>query len=615
MLIDNINDPSDIKSLTFLQMEQLAGETRKILLETVSTTGGHLASNLGVVELTLSLLRIFDVPNDKIIWDVGHQCYTYKLLTGRRNAFSSLRQQNGISGFPRSNESRFDSFISGHASTSIAVACGLKNAMILQNDPSSVIAVIGDGALTGGLAYEGLNNAGKCKENIIIILNDNEMAISKNQGALARYLFKIRTQPLYFESKHLARRILKHMPIVGKLIHNIISRTKHALKRIVYKATFFEELGFKYLGPIDGHNIRSMCSALSEAKSFDGPVFLHAITVKGKGYTGAEEQPERYHGVGQFNLEKGLTVECGENTFSSVFGCTLTKIAMSDNRVCAVTAAMEQGTGLQIFADTFKDKGRFFDVGIAEGFGVTFSAALAAGGCLPYFSVYSTFLQRGYDQIIHDAAIEKRRFILAIDRCGIVGEDGETHHGIFDAAFLSMIPNIAVYSPSNYNELRSMLKESVNTAGPMAIRYPRGVESIIISEYPCSGKSFDLIESDFENEVLLVTYGRTFAAAMGAKKHLGFDYSILKLNRIVPIENDALNAASGYKTVVFVEEGIKAGGIAEQFFARLSTLGYRGRCIVRAIEGFVEQGSVDFLLNKYGLDDIGIADLLKVIKQ
>lgn len=606
-ITESVGNPDAIKRLTLSQMKLLCRDVRELILETVSENGGHLASNLGIVELTVAMLHCFDVPNDRIVWDVGHQCYPYKILTDRFADFKTLRQEGGISGFPKSRESRYDSFVSGHASTSLAAAFGIKTAMTLKNDASHVIAVIGDGSLTGGMAYEGLNNIGKSRENLIIVVNDNEMAISKNEGAVAKRLSIMRSKPEYFRLKKAVEKTLLKVPLAGETLRDIAAGSKTILKQVIYPSTFFEELGFTYFGPVDGHNLQSLCDIFTEAKKCDGPSVIHIQTKKGKGYRFAEENPGAFHGVSKFDIKTGEPLKKGGESFSSVFGRELVSLAEKDKRICAVTAAMEHGTGLQYFGRRFKDEGRFFDVGIAEEFGVTFSAGMAAGDMIPVFAVYSTFLQRGYDQLIHDAAIENRHIVLGIDRAGIVGDDGETHQGIFDAAFLSTVPNFTVLAPCNYSELRYMLKAAVcDFCSPVALRYPRGSEDERCAGHIPSKKSFDVIKNG-ENRVI-VTYGRTFAAAKQAAEKAGAD--VIKLNRIVPIDDDAVKAAMEYDCVAFAEEGIKNGGIGMQFLARLSLLGYRGETRLRAINGFVEQASVDSALKSLGLDDSGLFELI-----
>ena len=606
-IIDLAGDPRSIKRLTVSQMKLLCGDVRKMIIDTVSKNGGHLASNLGVVELTVAMLHCFDVPNDKIVWDVGHQCYAYKILTDRRERFNTLRQQGGISGFPKAHESRFDSFISGHASTSLAAAFGIKTAMSLANDKGHVVAVIGDGSLTGGMAYEGLNNIGKSRENLIIVVNDNEMAISKNEGAVAKHLSTIRSKPEYFKMKKTVEKMLLKVPLAGETLRDVVAGSKTILKQVIYPSTFFEELGFTYFGPVDGHNLQNLCDIFTEAKKCDGPSIIHVQTKKGKGYRFAEENPGAFHGVSKFDVRTGEPLSKSSENFSSVFGHELVSLAEKDDRICAITAAMEHGTGLQHFGRRFKDEGRFFDVGIAEEFGVTFAAGMAAGDRIPVFAIYSTFLQRGYDQLVHDAAIEKRHIVFGIDRAGVVGDDGETHQGVFDAAFLSTVPNFTVYAPCNYMELRYMLKYAVcDFDGPIALRYPRGSEDKRCAGHIPTGESFDVIKNG--GKTAIVTYGRTFAAAKEAAEKT--DADVIKLNRIVPIDEDAVKSAMGYQRVVFAEEGVKNGGIGMQFLAKLALNGYKGETALRAIEGFVQQSSVDNALKALGLDSDSLIKLI-----
>lgn len=608
-ILDLSGNPQGLRQLSIFQLKLLAEEIRAELVHTVSRTGGHLASNLGVVELTLALMYCFDVANDKIVWDVGHQCYTYKLLTGRLDRFTTLRQENGISGFPKTDESAYDSFISGHASTSIAAAYGLKRSMTLRGDTSHVVAVIGDGSLTGGMAYEGLNNVGKSQENLIIIINDNEMAISKNEGAVAKYLSVIRSKPGYFRAKKATEQALLSVPVAGEALRDLVAGSKTILKQVIYPSTFFEELGFTYFGPVDGHNLKNLCDILAEAKKNDGPSIIHVQTKKGKGYTFAEQNPGAYHGVSRFDVKTGQPLSAAGESFSSVFGKELVRLAEEDARICAITAAMEHGTGLQYFGRRFKNAGRYYDVGIAEEFGVTFASALGAGGMLPVFAIYSTFLQRGYDQLIHDAAIEKRHIVLGVDRAGIVGDDGETHQGIFDVAFLSTIPGVTVLAPANYAELKAMLKSALNDFdGPVAVRYPRGGENFALAQCPATGKAFD--EYAPGGKRVIVTYGRTFAAAREAAERLG-DTAVIKLNRVLPLHGGAVAAAAQYDKILFAEEGIRSGGAGMQFIAALALNGYRGKTALHAIDGFVPQSSVESALHTLRLDADGLVSLLR----
>lgn len=612
-ILSHITGPGDVSALNLKELEILAKELRCEIIKTVSKNGGHLSSNLGVVELTLAMLKAFDLEEDRLVWDVGHQCYAYKLLTGRREAFPTLRRKNGISGFPKTAESVYDSFIAGHASTSLAAAYGLKRAMTLGQKPGTVAAVIGDGAMTGGLAYEGINNIGKSGENMIVILNDNTMAISKNEGALARYLAVMRSKPGYFRLKRATEAALKKIPVVGEPVRNFISDSKYALKQVLYPSTFFEEFGFDYLGPVDGHDIKSLCNVLTEAKKLRCPVLVHVETQKGKGYRFAMENPGEFHGISKFDVRTGMRKAADGENFSSVFGRELTVIGKENPNVLAVTAAMEHGTGLQYFSRAFKEENRYYDVGIAEEFGVTFSAALSAGGKIPVFAVYSTFLQRGYDQLIHDAAIEKRHVVFGIDRAGIVGDDGETHQGVFDPAFLATVPGMTVFAPANYHELRWMLRQAVESCdGPTAVRYPRGSEPASIKDLPATGNSFDLFGS--KEGVVVVTYGRTAAAALEAAGQSRRPCAVLKLNRILPLDPEAVRTASGYERILLVEEGIRNGGVSERFAAALALSGYRGRVEIRAIEGFVPQMSVPDALHALGLDAGGIGAMIEAGK-
>lgn len=610
-LLDNINSPKDIKSLTIEQLQVLCSEIRTELIKTISRNGGHLASNLGVVELTVALHKVFDSPKDQIVWDVSHQCYTHKLLTGRRKDFNSIRKYGGISGFTKPYESEHDPFGAGHSSTAISAATGLASAKALNGDDGYVIAVVGDGALSGGLAYEGLNNAGRSHNKLIIILNDNKMSISKNVGAMARHLALIRMKPWYFKVKDTVENILEHIPVIGVKIRDALIKSKSIIKNALYHSTIFEEMGFIYLGPVDGHNIEQMIRLLERAKTVKRPALIHVMTVKGKGYTFAENNPGQYHGVSKFDVDTGDPISpLTEDTYSEIFGKALCHFADDDSRICAITAAMADGTGLSTFAKKYKN--RFFDVGIAEEHAVVFAAGLARNGMIPVFAVYSTFLQRAYDQIIHDAALQDLKVVLAIDRAGIVGEDGETHQGIFDVSFLNSIPGMTVYSPALKDELPKFLYAAMyDTDGPSAVRYPRGAPEEAPAGFKPSFDSFDVFGDEKGADVLIVTYGRLFfeaARAMSTIENHHIKPAILKLNRIVPIDGKCFDICQRHKTVLFFEEGIKSGGIGEHLGAKLLEKGYAGKYKVFAIDNrFVEQGSVDKLLSILGLDADGIA--------
>ena len=482
-ILDNINSPTDIKSLSEYELNELADEIRTVIIETVSENGGHLASNLGVVELTLAIHKVFNMPVDKLVWDVGHQSYAHKIITGRKNQIHTIRKENGLSGFPKRNESPYDSFDTGHSSTSISAAFGISCAGDVSKDNHYTIAVIGDGALSGGLAYEGLNNSGRYKKNFIVILNDNKMSISKNVGSMAKYLTKTRIKPSYLDAKSRVQGTLAKIPVIGKPLANAMKKLKDWVRDEFFghRNNIFEQMGFTYYGTFDGHNIPQLVTALEAAKRKKGPVIVHVCTKKGKGYEFAEKNPTGFHGISSFDIDTGEPKSSAKG-YSYIFGKYLCSLAENDKRICAITAAMSSGTGLEEFSKKYKD--RFFDVGIAEEHAVTFSGGLAAGNVIPVFAVYSTFLQRAYDQILHDAALQNLHVVLAIDRAGIVGEDGETHQGIFDVAFLNTIPNITIYAPSSFRELEIMLDKAIyHTKGTVAVRYPRGSEKYLPDDF------------------------------------------------------------------------------------------------------------------------------------
>lgn len=611
-VLDTIHQPSDIKKLKPEELPVLCREIRRELVTTLSHTGGHLASNLGTVELTVALHRVFDSPHDQIVWDVGHQSYTHKLLTGRRDRFPTLRQEGGLSGFPKHQESEHDAFLAGHSSTSISAAYGLAAAKRLQGDDGHVVAVIGDGAFTSGLAYEGMNNAGRSRDNLIIVLNDNEMSISKNVGALAKYLAVIRSKPGYFKVKDFTESTLKKIPVVGVKLRDSISASKSAFKQLLYHSNFFEDFGYVYLGPVNGHDIESLCEVLERAKSLCMPVLVHIETTKGKGYSPAERNPGAFHGVSKFEIKTGEPLKKGGENFSSVFGKELTRLAGKDKRICAITAAMQDGTGLDVFAKEFRSQGRFFDVGIAESHAVTFSCGLAANGMLPVFAVYSTFLQRSYDQVLHDASIEKKHIVLAVDRAGIVGDDGETHQGVFDVAMLSTIPGIAIYSPCDYRRLTGCLGAALyHEEGVVALRYPRGGESALPPEFQDDRCDYSYYPG---GDALLITYGRLFGEAVKAAellKERGEGISLLNLTKIFPLSQEVISLIANHPRVVFAEEGIRSGSIGEHLASRLAERGYQGRFVLKAIENrFVPQSTIPSALHSLGLDAEGMVNAI-----
>ncbi len=606
--LGSINSPADLKKLNINELEVLAAEIRQFMVNIVSQNGGHLSSNLGVVELSIALHKTFNSPNDKIVWDVGHQIYTHKILTGRIKEFNTLRTENGISGFCAPNESEHDVFYSGHSSTSISAALGIAEANKRLGKKDYTIAVIGDGALTGGMAYEALNNAGRSGTRLIVILNDNEMSISENVGSMARYLAVIRSKPEYYKLKEKTEKTLNHIPLIGKPISTLISRLKSDIKSTMYESTFFEDLGFKYMGPIDGHNLDNLCEALDSAKLVSAPVVLHISTKKGKGYEFAEKNPSIYHGISKFDVETGEYAE-GSTNFSNEFGKKLCELAEKDDKICAITAAMSLGTGLKEFSQKYSD--RFYDVGIAEQHAVTFASGLAKGGMTPVFAVYSTFLQRAYDQLVHDGTLQKQRVIIGLDRAGFVGEDGVTHQGVLDVAFLNSIPDITVYSPFTYKRLRFDLENASNTAENLTvIRYPRGSEPNISTDFQSSENDYDYIENG--KEILLITYGRISSEvlkAVNVLKEKNISVSVLILNKIKPIDDFAVKIANGYSNVFFYEEAVKSGGIGQSFADMLLDMNYKGYYKHIAVnDEYVPHASVPSLIKKYHLDSESIVN-------
>ena len=602
--LKNITSPEDLKKLNIDELEVLATEIRSFMVDSVSKTGGHLSSNLGVVELSIAMHKCFNSPKDKFVWDVGHQIYTHKILTGRLDKFNTLRTENGISGFCAPNESEHDIFYSGHSSTSISAALGIAEANKIQGKKDYTVAVIGDGALTGGMAYEALNNAGRSGTRLIVVLNDNEMSISENVGSMARYLAVVRAKPQYNKLKARTERVLNKIPLIGSPIANIISKIKTDIKNSMYESTFFEDLGFNYMGPIDGHNLEHLCEAFDSAKLLNEPVLLHISTIKGKGYDFAETSPSKYHGISKFDVDTGEAISSSKS-YSDCFGETLCDFAENDKSVCAVTAAMGIGTGLRSFSEKYAD--RFFDVGIAEEHAVTFCSGLAKNEMNPVFAVYSTFLQRCYDQIVHDVSLQKQKVVLAIDRAGFVGEDGETHHGLFDVAFLGTIPEIKIYSPYNF----ALLKEDMHKAlyeenVAAAVRYPRGSENEITKKLKRNSPEYSTY-GDIGADTAIVTYGRITSEAVVAVDSLkseGKSVFLVAFNLIKPIPDDAIALLINKKKIYFFEEGQKSGGIAERLGCILLENGYSGKYSITAVDDkFVEQASVSDLLNKYGLDN------------
>ena len=606
-ILNSMYLPKDLKNVK--NLNELCSEIRKKIIAVVSKNGGHLAPNLGVVELTVALHTIFNDEEDKIIWDVGHQSYTHKILTGRYSKIDTLRQKDGISGFMNRNESEYDAFTSGHSSTSISAALGLANSKKIFNEKGHVVVVIGDGALTGGLAYEGLNNAGRFNKNFIIILNDNKMSISKNVGAMARYLSIARVKPVYMKAKNSLEKVLDKTKI-GLKIKDLMKWSKTTVKKVICQGNIFEDMGFTYYGPVDGHNLEELQNALNIAKNLNKPSVIHIITTKGKGYKFAEENPKIYHCVPPFDVNTGVVLNKNQENFSKEFGKAICEIADVEPRICAITAAMTSGTGLVEFRN--KHKSRFFDVGIAEEHAVTFAGGLAAGGLIPVFAVYSSFLQRAYDQIIHDVSLQNLKIIFAIDRAGFVGNDGETHHGIFDVPFLNTIPNVTIYAPSFLEELKPMFENAIYTSPKVAaVRYPKGNGFKKIEEFKYTGNDFDFY-GDENADFLVVTYGRIFSNAYFATKETNKNICVLKLNIIKPIDILCVKKSINFKKIIFFEESLKSGGIAEKFSTMLINCGYKGEYKINAVnDEFVKHATIDEQLKQYNLDVMGMKKVIE----
>lgn len=608
-LLKNIQRPVDIRGLDYIDIAELGEEIRECLINNVSHTGGHLASNLGVVELTMALHRVFESPKDQIIFDVGHQCYVHKLLTGRFKDFESLRQEDGLSGFPNPIESEHDILKTGHSSTAISSAVGLLKAMQLNGeDDRYVIAVVGDGAMTGGLSYEGLNNGGRMSGNLIVVLNDNDMSISENVGSFATYLSKIRTRQAYFRFKDGLSRVTNGTPLIGKWIYRCFQKIKQALKTLFYQGNIFENMGFAYLGPIDGHNQREIERVLKRARNLKKPCVVHVKTIKGKGYCFAEDQPTDFHGLSSFVVETGEHGKKIKPDFSDVFGTELCRLAAEEPKICAITAAMGAGCGLTEFSRKYPT--RFFDVGIAEQHAITFANGLAKNGMKPVFAVYSSFLQRGFDQVIHDLALQGANVTLCIDRAGIVGEDGETHQGLFDIPMLLPVPEITVFSPTSYEDLRTVLQKQIpNSTGVKAIRYPRGYE-------PDMSLPFTHPEADVEfigtfDELCVVSYGRQVVSCLKGIRKANLQVSFLKLNRIFPIADDVIQKLMQYKRILFVEECYQNNGIGAYVGNLLLNSNYRGIYRNVGIQGqFLKSGKPDDLLKECRLDGDSIAEMI-----
>lgn len=572
-MLEEINSPQDLKKLTLQQKKKLAEEIRNYIIEIVSKNGGHLASNLGVVELTIALHTVFNVPEDKIIWDVGHQCYVHKILTGRREKFKNLRKPNGLAGFPKSNESPADSFNTGHSSTSISAALGMARARDLQGKNNAVIAVIGDGALTGGMALEALNDAGYSKCKMTVILNDNEMSISPNVGGLNKFLGKLRTKKLYTTTNNLLKKQISSVPVIGKPMVVGIQRIKRAIKQLVIHKMFFEDIGFTYLGPVDGHNIEELESILKTSKQVNGPVLIHVLTKKGKGYKFAEKNPDKFHAISPFNIENGELKTPKEKDYSKVFGEKIVELAKENSKIVAVTASMKNGTGLADFAQEFPY--RFFDVGIAEQHAVTMAAGMAKEGMIPFVPIYSSFYQRAYDQVIHDVAMQNLPVIMCVDRAGIVGADGETHQGTLDMAFFRLVPNLTIMAPKDFKEFEDMLEFAVGLNKPVVIRYPRGGEDAEVKFKSHAkielGKAEVLHEvKNLENptkEVTIIAIGKTVSEAVKLadrmQKEEGITPEIINARFLKPFDSEKMiQSIQRTKNVITIEDGTVINGLA-----------------------------------------------------
>ena len=605
--MENISTRDDLLKLTPEQQRELCEEIRTFLIERVSDTGGHLASNLGIVETTLAIHRVFDTARDRLVFDVGHQSYVHKILTGRMGDFATLRKFGGLSGFPKPEESVHDAFIAGHASNSVSVALGLARARSEAKQKHSVIALIGDGALTGGLAYEALNDAGASREPVIVVLNDNNMSIAGNVGGMSKHLALLRLKPGYFGLKKAYRRFATTFP-GGRWIYKVTHAVKQSLKRALIGTSMFEEMGLTYLGPVDGHDIERVSYLLQVAKELNGPVLLHVITQKGRGYKPAEMEPQNYHGVGQFDPEHGILPTCGKKTYSAVFGEEMMSLAKEDARVCAITAAMLHGTGLEEFSQKFP--ARFHDVGIAEGHAIALAGGMAAGGLTPVVAMYSTFLQRGYDMLMHDVALMQNHVVLAVDRCGLVGEDGATHHGAFDVGYLCQVPGMRVYSPVTESELRIQLRKAViEHTGPVALRYPRG--------YCGREEDFPLQVLEESAQITLVTYGSIAKNVLKAKEMLaeaGTASDYIRLTQLKPLDFSTV-CESVRKTGVLlvVEETAAVGCIGSQLVSALSGMGVACRCALLNLgDSFLPQGSIEEL---YTLAELNAAAIFSKARE
>ena len=614
-MLERVNDTKDLKKLTIKEKEELAKDIRKYIIEVVSENGGHLASNLGVVELTLALESVFDVNKDKIVWDVGHQTYIHKILNGRKEELQNIRKINGIAGFPKTKESETDCFNTGHSSTSISAAMGMAKARDIKKENNSVIAVIGDGALTGGMALEALNHIGSSRTNVIVVLNDNEMSISKNIGGINMLLSKLRARKMYTVSNKSGKKVLEKIPVVGEFLIKLVRRIKQGIKQLIIPKMFFEDIGFKYLGPIDGHNIGDMELIFKRAKELDEPVLIHVLTKKGKGYKPAEEEPDRFHATSPFEIETGKPKKQKGKDYSKVFGDELVKIAEKNKKVVAITASMKDGTGLKEFAEKYPE--RFFDVGIAEQHALTFAAGLAKEGMIPFVPIYSSFYQRAYDQVIHDICMQNLPVIMCVDRAGIVGADGETHQGILDLSFFKIIPNITIMAPKDFKELEDMMKFAITLKSPVVIRYPRGREAKekFITHNQIQYKKCDYLT--LGNDVTIVAIGNQVAKAMNIfrkLKEINIKAEVINARFLKPFDKYAvLKSINKTHFVITLEDNTLVGGlgaevkeiIAEKHIENVTirNFGYP--------DVFVEHGTPEELEKKYRIDEKSVFNYIK----
>ena len=614
-MLEQINKAEDLKKLSINEKNILSEEIRKYILDVVSKNGGHLASNLGIVELTIAIHSVFDLEKDRVVWDVGHQSYVHKILTGRKEELKTLRKLDGIAGFPKTSESETDCFNTGHSSTSISAAMGIAKARDLKNEDYSVLAVIGDGALTGGMALEALNHVGSSKTRMIVILNDNEMSISKNVGGINKFLSKLRVKKRYTISNKKGRKIIEKIPFIGKHIVNAVTRIKKSIKQLILPKMYFEDIGFKYLGPVDGHNIEDLEYILSRAKELDEPVLIHVLTKKGKGYKPAEENPDRFHGTGPFNIETGESTKKKSKDYSKAFGEKLIELAEKNEKIVAITAAMRDGTGLKDFSIKYPE--RFFDVGIAEQHALTFAAGLAKEGMIPFVPIYSSFYQRAYDQVIHDICIQKLPVIMCVDRAGCVGNDGETHQGLYDMAFFKLIPNITIMSPKDFEELSQMMDFAIDLKTPVVIRYPRGGEADIKFD---KHEDIKLGQAEVLKEgqdVTIVGIGKMTATALkvaNENKKAEIYTDIINARFLKPLDIDKISKSiEKTKFVITIEDGTETGGLGssiKELITNKQLNDVKIKCFSYPDE-FIKHGSVSELEEVYGLDYKNIASYIK----